>query len=289
MIVRSAAVSDKPGIEAVLERVEAATGREAVSEHKRLRVLARQSIEVVALDEGVVVGYGHAAWHGGGDDRHWAIEIATSPNGGTEAWTVLLARLTAATPGGRHRYLWITRPDDLRPARAAGWTVDRTLHEMHRALPVPFDVEVPDGVVIRPFRRHVDESDWLSAHNEAFDGHPEVGGMTSEELEMRLQQSWFDPEGLLVAWRGSRAVGSCWTKLHAGDVGEIYLIGLREDVRGIGLGRALVLLGLADLHSRRGAQDGMLWVDEANGGAYDLYRELGFASKATIYRMTGSV
>lgn len=289
MIVRSAAEPDTPGIEAALELVAAATGREAISEHKRLRVVAGQSLEAVAVDGDDIVGYGQAAWHGGGDDQHWAIEIVTAPIAGVAAWTMLLSELTAATPRRRHRYLWITRADDLGLARAAGWRVDRTLHEMHRALPVPFDVEVPDGVEVRPFRRHGDESAWLSAHNEAFAGHPEVGGMTSGELEMRLKQPWFDSGGLLVAWQGARAVGSCWTKLHDGAVGEIYLIGLRAKVRGIGLGRALVLLGLADLYSRQGAQDGMLWVDEANRGALDLYRELGFTSRSTIYRMTESV
>ncbi len=289
MIVRSAAASDRPGIEAALEHVETTTGREAVSEHKRLRVLAAHSIDVVAIESDDVVGYGQAAWHGGGKEPHWAIELATTPTASREAWTTLLSRLTAAVPHGRRRHVWITRPDELPMARSAGWVVDRTLHEMHRPLPVETNAEMPKGIEVRPFRRHVDETEWLSAHNEAFAGHPEVGGMTPDELEIRLRQPWFDPKGLLVAWRDDRIVGSCWTKLHADHVGEIYLIGLRRKARGLGLGRALVLLGLADLSSRQGARDGMLWVDEANRGAHALYTELGFATRTTIYRMTESV
>lgn len=288
MIVRSATASDKPAIERALDGLEASSGREAVSEHKRLRVLAGQSIEVVALDGGEIAGYGHAAWHGGGNEPHWAIEVTTTATSTTGTWTAVLSSLTGAVPGSRRRYVWVTRPEELPLAQAAGWVVDRTLHEMHRPLPIDLTVEVPDGIEIRPFRRDVDEREWLSAHNEAFAGHPEVGGMTAEELDIRLQQPWFDAEGLLVACRGARIVGSCWTKLHAGHVGEIYLIGLREEARGIGLGTALVLLGLADLAGRQGARDGMLWVDEANARAHALYAELGFATRTTIYRMTES-
>lgn len=288
MIVRSATASDKPAVEAALDRVEATSGREAVSEHKRLRVLTGQSIEVVALQSDEVIGYGHAAWHGGGSEPHWAIEVATTSASAPGAWTAVLSRLTVAVPRSRRRYAWVTRTEELSLAREAGWTVDRTLHEMHRPLPLDLPVEVPEGIEIRPFRRDADEAEWLSAHNDAFAGHPEVGGMTHEELAIRLQQRWFDAKGMLVAWRGDRVVGSCWTKLHANRVGEIYLIGLRAEARGIGLGRALVLLGLADLAGRQGARDGMLWVDEANTRAHALYKELGFATRTTIYRMTES-
>lgn len=288
MIVRSATASDKPAIEAALDRVEAISGREAVSEHKRLRVLTGQSIEVVALEADEIAGYGHAAWHGGGNEPHWAIEVATTPGGTGSAWTAVLSQLTIAVPRSRRRYVWVTRAGEVPLAKEAGWTVDRTLHEMHRPLPIDHAVEVPEGIEIRSFRRGADEAEWLSAHNEAFAGHPEVGGMTPDELDIRLQQPWFDAEGLLVACRGARIVGSCWTKLHAEDVGEIYLIGLRDEAQGIGLGKALVLLGLADLAGRQGARDGMLWVDEANTRAHALYKELGFATRSTIYRMTES-
>ena len=288
MIVRSATTLDRHGVESLFRAVEAETGREPVSEHKAIRVLSGVSIELVSVDELTTVGYAQAAWHGGGDDPHWALEVVAAPVASPDAWAELLARATAAVPRSRHKYLWVTRHSDLAPAVQSGWEVDRTLHEMHRPLPVDAAAPVPDGIAIRPFRRDEDEDRWLAAHNEAFAGHPEVGGMTRPELELRLDQPWFDPAGLLLAWRDGRVVGSCWTKLHAGDIGEIYLIGLRPEARGIGLGRALVIAGLADLHGRQAADEGMLWVDEANQGAHALYQELGFATKTTIYRLTPS-
>lgn len=286
MFVRSAAPSDRPGVESLLRVTEEATGREAVSEHKALRVLLGESIEVVAVDGDAYAGYAQAAWHGGGADPHWAIEVLAGATAPDETWILLLEAIAAAVPSDRHRYLWVTRHGDLAQAERAGWRVDRTLHEMHRPLPVEGDPVLPEGVAIRSFRRDVDEERWLSAHNDAFAGHPEVGGMTRQELELRLEQPWFDAAGLLLAWRDDRVVGSCWTKRHDGDVGEIYLIGLRREAQGIGLGRALVVAGLRDLQLRQGADEGMLWVDDANRGAYALYRELGFATRTTIYRLT---
>jgi mycothiol synthase len=288
MIVRSAIPSDRDGLESVFRAVETTTGREPISEHKAIRVLSGDSIEIVAIEGTMTVGYAQAAWHGGGDDPHWAIEVVAGSGAPPGLWSAMLARVTAAVPSRRHRYLWVTRHAELAAAERAGWRVDRTLHEMHRPLPVDAPGPVPHGIAIRPFRRHEDEERWLAAHNEAFAGHPEVGGMTRSELELRLEQPWFDPGGLILAWRGGRVVGSCWTKQHGGDVGEIYLIGLRPEAQGIGLGRALVIAGLADLHLRQRADEGMLWVDEANRGAHALYVELGFATKTTIYRLTPS-
>ena len=112
--------------------------------------------------------------------------------------------------------------------------------------------------------------------------------MTSDELELRLEQAWFDPAGLLLAWRDGAVVGSCWTKRHGEDVGEIYLIGLHPTAQGEGLGRQMVLTGLDDLYGRQNARDAMLYVDGANAAALALYAKLGFSAKSVIYRLRPS-
>ena len=70
-----------------------------------------------------------------------------------------------------------------------------------------------------------------------------------------------DPSGFLIAWDGDELVGSCWTKVHGGGVGEIYVIGVSPPHQGRGLGRALVLAGLDYLAAVKGCTEGMLYVD----------------------------
>jgi mycothiol synthase len=121
----------------------------------------------------------------------------------------------------------------------------------------------------------------LATNNAAFAGHEENGSIDLADLALRTAQPWFDPRGVVMAWDGDVLAGSCWTKLHGDGVGEIYIVGVHPEARGGGLGRALVLAGLADLHDRQGAEVGMLYVDGANEAAMWLYRDLGFRAVFT--------
>ena len=123
----------------------------------------------------------------------------------------------------------------------------------------------------------------LEVNGAAFVTHPDQGGMTREVLEDRLDQPWFDPEGFLLHERDGRLAGFCWTKLFTGTapiLGEIHIICVHPDFVGHGLGKALVLAGLAHLH-RRGAEVGMLFVEGDNDAALELYRGLGFTVTRT--------
>jgi mycothiol synthase len=290
MQIRPAVDADRAALRDLFASSEAVEGREAMSEHKRLRVLGDEVIDLVGVEGDEIVGYAQAAWHGGGRQPHWALEIVSAPDADASVWPTLLDHLATAVPPSQIRYVWVSRDSDLAHAKGRGWVVDRSLHEMYRSLeddglPIEDEPGFPPSLMLRSFRRGLDEVAWLEAHNASFAGHPEVGGMTRDELEIRLDQEWFDAEGFLLVWERDRVVGSCWTKLHEEGIGEIYLIGLRPGSRGTGLGRKLVLAGLHDLAGRQRASEGMLWVDGANQKAVALYEKLGFHAKGAIYRL----
>ena len=85
--------------------------------------------------------------------------------------------------------------------------------------------------------------------------------------------------------------GFHWTKVLARNshghepIGEVYVVGVAPAWRGTGLGRALVLAGLAHLR-QAGLAQAMLFVDEANTAEIGLYESLGFTrwDADTLYR-----
>jgi len=185
--------------------------------------------------------------------------------------------------GGRLR-LWAHggHPGAERLAASAGFERVRSLWQMRRAMDAPFpDPVLPEGIRLDTFRPGRDEEAWLAVNARAFADHPEQGAWTLEDVKRREQESWFDPEGFFLAWRGERLAGFHWTKVH-GDgehahdpIGEVYVVGVDPSEQGTGLGRALVLAGLRHLRDRGLAQV-MLYVDEANTPAIRLYESLGF-------------
>src|SRR4051812_32827149 len=149
---------------------------------------------------------------------------------------------------------------------------------------------LPEGVHVEPFRPGRDEEAWLRVNARAFATHPEQGRWTAEDLGLREQEPWFDPEGFLLAWRGDPdgggvLLGSHWTKAHpAADaaeepIGEVYVLGLDPDAQGLGLGRALTDLGLAYLRGR-GLGQVLLYTEEDNTAAVTLYERSGFSRYA---------
>ena len=186
--------------------------------------------------------------------------------------------LGAATAAGATGLsLWVSDPtpahDEL--ARAAGLVHGRDIFQMRRPLPAE---EPPPGFATRPFRVGQDEHAWLETNNRAFAGHDDQSGWDEARLTARMAEPWFDPDGFRLHERDGRLAGFCWTKVHADHdppLGEIHVIAVDPDFGGLGLGRALVLDGLAWLH-RHGVEIGMLYVDASNAPALALYRKLGF-------------
>ena len=163
------------------------------------------------------------------------------------------------------------------------WQMRRPLGPGGPELPEP---RWPDGVTVRTFRPGTDEGAWLAVNAAAFAHHPEQGGLTLEDLQDREAESWFDPEGFFLAFRGAALAGFHWTKVHAEEgLGEVYVVGVAPTEQAGGLGRALTAVGLAHL-AGRGLRTAMLYVDADNAPAVAVYRKLGFTQHETdlMYR-----
>lgn len=169
-----------------------------------------------------------------------------------------------------------TEADDERAA-AEGLIERRDVWQLRRPLPIDASGAVPTRAFVPG---SADEAAWIAVNNRAFVGHPDQSGMTTDRLHDQLTEDWFDAEGFRLHERDGRLAAFCWTKRHPaidGDpaMGEIYVVGVDPDFQRLGLGRALVLAGLAWL-ADAGDTVGMLYVDASNVRARSLYDELGF-------------
>jgi mycothiol synthase len=116
---------------------------------------------------------------------------------------------------------------------------------------------------------------WLALNRRAFAGHPTQGRWTRADLERRIAQPSFDPDGLLVVEAGSRLVATCWAKPRRGGLGELYVVAVDPSHQGRGLGRVVAAAGLRHL-AARGAASAYLYVAGTNAVALGLYAGLGF-------------
>lgn len=142
-------------------------------------------------------------------------------------------------------------------------------------------VDLPDGYRARAFVPGQDEEAWLRVNARAFVDHPEQGRMTRSDLDDRMAEPWFDPEGLiLVVDEDDRLAASHWVKVPPGEsTGEVYVVAVDPDHQGRGLGGPLTRLGLQRLR-RVGVQVVDLYVDADNSRAVATYRRLGFETAA---------
>jgi mycothiol synthase len=163
-------------------------------------------------------------------------------------------------------------------ASSLDYLVIRTLLQLRRPLGRPAEIEepaFPDDVTLRSFRPGADDGEWLSLNARAFAHHPEQGRTTQADLQARMDEPWFDPEGFLIAEKDGAMIGFHWTKVHPEGLGEVYVVGVDPDRHGGGLGRALTLAGLRHL-SGRGLETVLLYVESDNAPALAVYRRLGF-------------
>ncbi len=286
---RPVAPADVEVLRRVADDAARAAGHPVVSDSvwRDLADPSSASAVLVARVAGAVVGALHL---GPGDSRamsHTTLSVAVAPGAppGTASALVAAALADQRARGGGPVELWVLGGDPSwdDEAEALGLHRERELRQLRVPLPVDEPVTWPPGVTVRAFEPGRDEDAWLAVNNRAFAADPDQGGWGPGTLVRREQEPWFDPAGFLLAEDGEGLVGFCWTKVHPADLplepvplGEIYVIGVDPSRQGGGLGRSLVLAGLADLHDRRHTPVGMLFVDAANTAARGLYESIGF-------------
>lgn len=139
----------------------------------------------------------------------------------------------------------------------------------------------PSGYIIRSLGP--DEADRLTQiQNRAFADSWGFNPNTPAEIEYRINLSTCSPENIMMAYLKNRPIGYCWTRIMmeenpaaGGMKGEIHMLGVDPDFRKKGIGRNVLLAGLADLKSR-GVTIVELTADGEDPAALGLYKSVGF-------------
>ena len=101
---------------------------------------------------------------------------------------------------------------------------------------------------------------------------------TPETMEYHMSLSHRSPRDIVLSCKEDDIAGYCWTEIAPGGQGRIFMIGADPDYRGRGIGRKLLLAGLAYLKNK-GVDEVGLTVDSENQAAISLYESVGFVPR----------
>lgn len=133
-------------------------------------------------------------------------------------------------------------------------------------------------MTLRTFDAERDADRWVELNARVFADHAEQGQVSREDLDGRMAQPWFNPVDFFVLEDSSGAmVGYNWLKRADGEA-EIYVVGVSPDAAGQGLGTLLMNVALGYFKSLN-YDSAILYVDDSNEAAVNLYRKLGFREK----------
>lgn len=271
------AAEDIAGVDALVHRVNDADGVSPLSEHAYLLLQdggGHGDQHALVRAGGRIVGYAQVS----GDVAPQAELLVDPAFRGRGLGRDLTEALLEV--GGASVQVWShgDLPAAASLAKSAGLVQVRRLCRYVRPLDEVPDVALPQGVQLRAFEAR-DTDAWLALNAEIFVDLPDQGGWTEVDLQRRLAQSWFDPDGFLIATDAQGMAGFHWTKVHSDAdgpaMGEVYVLGVAGRARGTGLGAALTSAGLQHL-KEQGLSTVMLFVDASNTRAVSLYTGMGF-------------
>ena len=288
----------------VLSLIASATdvdGIPPVAEHVLLHLRHggdKEDFHLLAEESGEILGYAHLDLTD--EVEGPSAEIVVAPkHRGKGIGDQLVAKVREFA--GEKLRLWShgNLPGAKNLAEKNGLKHSRTVIQMRRSLADPIP-EIDSSIPIRSFLPGIDNENWLKVNNAAFQGHPEQSNWSTQDLEVRTKEAWFNPNGFLIAEIENVLAGFCWTKVHGGHshkhsqdepehdhdpIGEIYIMGVNPKFQGRGIGRAVTIAGLKHLRYE-GIFSAMLYVDADNASAIKLYTSLGFKEwgRDVLYR-----
>ena len=156
----------------------------------------------------------------------------------------------------------------------------RHILKLHRSLTSEIP-KVPHNFEITTFNPKFHKEEWLALNNKIFANHPDQGNWAMADLENRIAESWFDPEGFFIAIEKKKIIGFCWTKIHhdfvnQDPIGELYVLGVDPDSHAKGIGKSLATTALIYL-KQKGLNQAMLYVDAMNFSALNFYKKIKFS------------
>jgi mycothiol synthase len=106
----------------------------------------------------------------------------------------------------------------------------RHILKLYRSLEEPIP-HIPHNYQFITFDPEIHADAWLELNNFIFAHHPDQGNWVMKDLENRMQEPWFDPQGFFLCVHNGKIAGFCWTKIHRDfvnqdPIGELYVIGV---------------------------------------------------------------
>lgn len=266
----------------LIAAASSADGIAPVGEQVLRELPLQRTKHLIATDGQRLVGYLNLA--PGTDAAPPMAELVVAPDARRRGIGASMARTAIGAAGDSVRF-WAH--GNLEPARqtaaALGLKPVREMWQMRRSLEDLPPAAIPHGVRVRTYRGAADDAEFLRVNNAAFAWHPEQGGWTPENMAERRRDTWFDADGLFLAFdeNTDKLVGFHWTKVHPGraDLGEVYVLAVDPGVHRRGLGKALTLVGLRHLAERLAGDPNaavVLYTEADNDAAVGTYRRLGF-------------
>ena len=156
----------------------------------------------------------------------------------------------------------------------------RHILKLHRDLNTEALPQISRNHTIETFNVSIHKQAWLDLNNKVFAHHIDQGNWVMADLENRMAEPWFDPQGFFLATQKGVIEGSVWTKIHQDlvnqdPVGELYVVGTAPEHHGRGIARALSVEAI-NYFVTKGLKHAMLYVDADNEKGIKLYQSLGF-------------